>query len=697
MTLKHLLAPSVMAISLSLAACNNAGTDAVKEVTTKTAAKVEAVATQPVLGSFGIATENMDKSVKPGDNFFKYVNGTWLKNTEIPADKSTYGAFTKLRDLSDDRVKVIIEEAAAKDAPDGSEEQKIGDFYAALMDMDKINAAGMAPIEADLVKIAAVSTKEEAAVLMGDPSMGVRAPVGGWVDVDVKDVDNYIFYLTQSGLGMPNRDYYLDEGEKSDELRAAYVKYLRAMLTAAGDDNPLGSARKIMAFETAMARSHWTNTKRRNRSLTYNKMSLDELKAYAPGFPWDSMLEASGISDQKTFVVRENDAIKGLAKTFGSTDLETIKAYMTANYVGSMAAFLPAKIDNARFDFYGKALSGTEVQQERWKRAVSQIDGTMGEMVGKVYVEKHFPPAAKKEMDKLIENLRAAFKDGIDNLEWMDAKTKVEAQDKLAKFNPKIGYPDEWTDYSELKVDRDDLIGTVKSANEWSWKDNISKLGGPIDRNEWGMNPQTVNAYYRASLNEIVFPAAILQAPFFDPAADPAVNYGGIGAVIGHEMGHGFDDQGRKTDGNGVQRDWWTEEDGKAFEKLSGALADQYSEFEPLPGLKLNGKLTLGENIGDLTGITMGYAAYKRSLNGKEAPIIDGMTGDQRFFLAYGQIWQRKFREEAMRTQVKNGPHSPGEYRANGIVRNFDAWYEAFNVQPGDALYLPPEKRVKIW
>jgi len=345
MTLKHLLAPSVMALSLSLAACNNSATDAVKETT----AEIEAVAAKPVLGSFGIATENMDKSVKPGDNFFKYVNGTWLKNTEIPADKSSYGAFTTLRDLSDERVKVIIEEAAAKDAPDGSEEQKIGDFYAAF----------------------------------------------GWVDVDVKDVDNYIFYLTQSGLGMPNRDYYLDEGEKSDELRAAYVKYLRAMLTAADDENPLGSARKIMAFETAMARSHWTNTKRRNRSLTYNKMSLDELKAYAPGFPWDSMLEASGISDQKTFVVRENDAIKGLAKTFGATDLETIKAYMTANYVGSMAAYLPAKIDNARFDFYGKALRGTEVQQERWKRAVNQIDGTMGEMVGKVYVEKHFPPVER--------------------------------------------------------------------------------------------------------------------------------------------------------------------------------------------------------------------------------------------------------------------------------------------------------------
>lgn len=693
MTMKHFLAPSLLALTLSLAACNNAGT----QTDAKDAPKAEAVAAKAVLGSFGIATENMDLSVKPGDDFFAYVNGTWLKNTEIPADKSSYGAFTTLRDLSDARVKDIIEEASAKEAAPGSEEQKIGDFYAAFMDMDSINAAGMTPVAEDLAKINAVTTKEDVARLMGDPSMGIRAPVGGWVDVDVKDVENYIFYMTQSGLGMPNRDYYLDEGEKSDALRAAYVTYLRAMLDAAGDENPLGNARKVMAFETAMARSHWTNTKRRNRSLTYNKMSLGELKTYAAGFPWDAMLSASGLSGQDTFIVRENDAIKGLASTFDRTDIDTIKAYMKAHYVGGMAAYLPSEIDNARFAFYGKALRGTEVQQERWKRAVGQIDGTMGEMVGKVYVKKHFPPVAKQEMDKLIENLRAAFKDGIDNLDWMDAATKVEAQDKLAKFTPKIGYPDEWTDYSELKVDRNDLIGTIKSASVWSWNDNISKLGGPIDRSEWGMNPQTVNAYYRPSLNEIVFPAAILQAPFFDAAADPAVNYGGIGAVIGHEMGHGFDDQGRKTDGNGEQRDWWTEEDGKAFESLSGALADQYDEFEPLPGENLNGKLTMGENIGDLTGITMGYAAYKRSLNGKEAPIIDGMTGDQRFFLAYGQIWQRKFREEAMRTQIKNGPHSPGQYRANGIVRNFDAWYDAFDVQPGDALYLPPEKRVKIW
>lgn len=690
MTLKKIIAPSLLAMTLALGACGQA-------TAPTEAPKVETVAAKPTLGTFGVELENMDTSVKPGDNFFYYVNGTWLANTPIPDDKSSYGAFTKLNDLSNERVKTIIENAAAKNAPKGSEEQKFGDFYAAFMDTDAIEAAGLTPIAADLAAIRGVKTHAEAAALMGDPSMGISAPVGGWVDVDVKSIENYIFYMGQSGLGLPNRDYYLDTDEKSVAIREDYVTYLTAMLSEAGVDNPAARAAQVMAFETEMAKVHWEPAKSRNRSLTYNKMTMDKMKAYAPGFPWDAMLGAAGLSGEREFILRQNDAIQGLAAIFGQTDIEVLRDYMTKSYMGSMAAYLPARIDNARFAFYGTALRGTKVQQERWERAVGQIDGTMGEMVGKVYVEKHFPPAAKKEMDALIENLRAAFKDGIDNLEWMEDATKVQAQDKLAKFTPKIGYPDEWTDYSALEVDRNNLIGTVKSANAWRWNDMVSKLGGPIDRGEWGMNPQTVNAYYRPSLNEIVFPAAILQAPFFDPAADPAVNYGGIGAVIGHEMGHGFDDQGRKTDGNGEQRDWWTEADGKGFEARAGALAAQYSSFEPLPGEPLNGELTLGENIGDLTGITMAYKAYQRSLGGKPAPVIDGMTGDQRFFLAYGQIWQRKFTEEALRTQIKNGPHSPGEFRANGIVRNFDAWYEAFNVQPGDALYLPPEKRVKIW
>jgi len=687
MKLKLLLVSSLAA--LTLAACNPADQGSTETVQTQT--------TQAVLGDWGVALDGMNTSVKPGDNFFHYVNGAWIDRTEIPADKSNYGSFTALADLSDERVKKIIEDSAAMNAKKGTEEQKIGDFYAAFMDLDAIEAAGLEPVKADLARIAAVSTHEDVADLMGDPTLGVRSPIAGWVDVDVKDVENYIFYVTQAGLGMPNRDYYLDKDEKSVERRKAYLAYLTTMLTEAGLDNPVARAKTVLRFETQMASVHWTPTERRDRDKTYNKMSLDQIKKLAGGFPWDNMLAASGLDGQSEFVIRENTAIRGLGRLFERADVEVLKNYMTAHYMGGMAAYLPKRIDEANFAFYGTALRGTEQQRDRWKRGVSQIDRNMGEMVGKVYVKRHFPEVAETEMDKLIENLRAAFKEGIDNLEWMGPETKVQAQDKLAKFNPKIGYPKEWTDYSTLQVDRNDLIGTIKSANAWQWNDMIGKLGGPIDRGEWGMNPQTVNAYYRPSLNEIVFPAAILQAPFFDPNADAAVNYGGIGAVIGHEMGHGFDDQGRKVNGNGEQKDWWSESDAEAFKARSGELVSQFNQFEPLPGYTVNGELTLGENIGDLTGLTMAYAAYKKSLNGKEAPVIDGFTGDQRFFLAYGQIWQRKFREAELINRVKTDPHSPGEYRANGIVRNFDAWYEAFDVQPGDALYLPPEKRVKIW
>ncbi len=700
MKLKHLIVPSLLVISL--AACEAPSKSELAEKdTTETASKVEktvkkAMKTTPDLGTFGIDLTAMDKSVKPGDDFFQYVNGTWLRDTPIPADKSRFGSFDLLRDRSDENVKAIIEAASAKKAAKGTEEQKIGDFYAAYMDTDTIEAKGLSPIRADLDRIASVQSLDDIGAIMGDPTMPVNAIISGWVDVDVKDIENYIFYVTQSGLGM-GRDYYLDEGDDFDRYRAGYTDMLETMLAESGADDARARAEAVMAFETALAKVHWEPKKRRQRELTYNKMTTDEMKAFAPEFPWNAMLKATGLNKQKAFVVRETDAIQNSAKIFAETPLPILKDYLTAHYMLGHAAYLPKRIDEASFEFYGKTLRGQEQQRDRWKRAVSQIDGYMGEMVGKVYVDKHFPPASKAQMSDLVENLRAVFKDGIDNLEWMSDDTKVEAQYKLRKFNPKIGYPDEWTDYSTLSVDRDDLIGTVKSANAWQFNDMLSKLGGPIDRGEWGMNPQTVNAYYRPSLNEIVFPAAILQAPFFDPNADPAVNYGGIGAVIGHEMGHGFDDQGRKTDGNGEQRDWWTEGDAEAYKARAAALAEQYSQFEPLPGEFVNGELSLGENIGDLTGVTMAYAAYKRSLGGKEAPVIDGLTGDQRFFLAYAQIWKGKYRDDAMRSQIKNGPHSPVEYRANGIVRNFDAWYEAFDVQPGDAMYIPPEKRVKIW
>ena len=702
MNLKHLLGASLFAIGVSLTACGGATSEGgaetlVNDARTAASNVKEAVAAKPTLGSFGVDLDSIDESVKPGDNFFKYVNGTWIKNTEIPADRSRYGGFGILRDLSEDRVKDIIEDTAAKNAAKGTDEQKIGDFYAAFMDEAAIEAAGMAPVQADIDKIRAVKTHKDVGALMADPALGIRSPIAPFIGIDAKDVENYIVYLTQSGLGMPNRDYYLDKGEKADAQRAAYMTFLEAMLGAAGVDNVTARAQAIMEFETKIAKVHWTPTQRRDRDKTYNKRSLDQIKSSAGGFPWDTMLQTAGLDGQTTFIVRETDAIDGTAAIFADADIDVLKDYMTVSYVSGKSAYLPKAVGDASFEFYGKTLRGTLVQRERWKRAVGQIDGTMGEIVGKVYVKEHFPESSKTQMLDLIENLRAAFKTGIDNLEWMGEETKEQAQYKLAKFNPKIGYPDVWTDYSELKVDRDDLVGTIKSASVWGWNDELKKLGGPIDRDEWGMNPQTVNAYYRSDLNEIVFPAAILQAPFFDPAADDAVNYGGIGAVIGHEMGHGFDDQGRKTNGDGVQTDWWTQEDGEAFKERADKLVAQYDAFEPLEGVNVNGRLTLGENIGDLTGITMAYNAYKNSLNGKDAPIIDGLTGDQRFFMSYAQIWQVKMREEALRNQIKTDPHSPGEYRSNGIVRNFDPWYDAFNVQPGDALYLPPEKRVKIW
>ncbi|MBL4871315.1 MAG: M13 family metallopeptidase [Robiginitomaculum sp.] len=690
MKLKYIITPSLLVLGLA------AGLTACSPKDTKTAV-VEAVVQKPELGSFGIATNYIDDTVKPGDNFFKYVNGGWIKNTEIPADKSNYGSFTVLADRSETQVKAIIEDASNTRSKMGTPEQKIGDLYAAFMDTDAIDAAGIGAISDDLAKINELKDHSAVATLMGDPSMSLNSIVGGWVTVDSKDIEHNIFYMTQSGLGMPNRGYYLDEDDKSVGLRAKYMTFLKAMLSASGADDVDARASAVMAFETEIAKTHWAPTKRRNRDLTYNKMTMAELIDYAPGFDWQATADASGVGAQKAFVIRETDALQGSAKVFADTPLNVIKDYLTAHYISANSAYLPSAIDAESFAFYGQALRGTKEQRARWKRGVRQVSGTLGEMIGQVYVKRHFKPAAKSQMDALVVNLRSAFKDGIDNLEWMGAETKVEAQDKLAKFYPKIGYPKKWIDYSSMNIDRNDLIGTIKSSNVWAWNEMISELGKPIDREKWGMTPQTVNAYYNPGLNEIVFPAAILQAPFFDPNADAAVNYGGIGAVIGHEMGHGFDDQGSKSDGNGQQRDWWTESDKAAFKVKTNALVAQYAAFEPLEGLFVNGELTLGENIGDLTGITMAYAAYKKSLGGKEDKIIDGFTGDQRFFMSYGQIWQRKFRDEALRNRIKTDPHSPGEYRANGIVRNFDPWYAAFNVQPGDALYLAPEDRVKIW
>ena len=679
MTFKKAMGASFAVIALTLAACDNAAEK------------------QPaVLGTFGIAIDNMDMAVQPGENFYEYVNGGWLAKTEIPSDRARYGAFSVLSDRAEKRVREIIETAANSENP-SADEKRIGDFYNAYLNTDRIEELGLTPIQGDIDRIRAAETKDDILKLMADTSLGLDAPVSPYVYIDAKDNDQYIVYLTQSGLSLPNRDYYFDDSIRGLSILAGYEKLAEAMLTEAGVDNASARAEAIIAFETALAEGHWTRVKQRDRDLTYNKMSVSDLKKAAPGIDWSAMLDELGLGGQDTVILREKSAIIGAANVFADTPLDVLKDYLTVSLMNSNSAYLPKRIDDASFEFYGKTLRGQQEQRPRWKRAVSAVNGTLGEVVGKVYVKEHFPPDSKTQMNELVENLRASFKDGIEGLDWMADETKEQAQYKLKKFNPKIGYPDKWESYTGLTVDAEDLIGTIKSARKWEWEDSIGQIGQPIDRDEWGMTPQTVNAYYNSILNEIVFPAAILDAPFFDPNADPAVNYGGIGAVIGHEMGHGFDDQGRKSDGDGVQRDWWTAEDATAYEGRAKALADQYSQFEPLPGENLDGNLGLGENIGDLTGVTMAYDAYKRSLNGKEAPVIDGFTGDQRFFMAWAQVWAIKWKDEALSAQIKNGPHSPGEFRANGIVRNFGPWYDAFDIKPGDPMYIPPEERVKIW
>jgi len=651
---------------------------------------------KPKFGSSGIAVAHMDSSVKPGDNFFEYVSGTWIKNLEIPADKSRFGAMTTLIDQSNLRVKAIIETAAAKENP-STEEKRIGDFYNAYMNVDRLEDLGLGPLDPVMKQIADTQTRSDILELMVDPSIGLGGPISPFVYIDFKQNDQNAVYLSQSGLGLPNRDYYLDADSNSEDIRAAYVDYLETTLTEANVKLPRASAEAVLAFETALAKGHWSRVQRRDRNKMYNKMTRTELNAYAPDISWDVIFNRLDINGEQSFILREKDAIRNAGTVLSKTDMNTLRDYLRVKLISNHADYLPKRINQAHFQFFEQRLRGSKEQRPRWKRAVAEVNGTLGEIVGQVYVAKHFPESSKAQMEILVENIRTAFREGIDDLDWMGDETKAQAQYKLARFNAKIGYPDKWETYEGLSINSEDLFGTIQSARAWDWEEQRSRLGQPIDRNKWSMPPQRVNAYYSSVLNEIVFPAAILDAPYFDPNADAAVNYGGIGGIIGHEMGHGFDDQGRKSDGDGLQRDWWTKADAQAYEVRANALAEQYSLFEPIPGEPLDGRLGLGENIGDLTGVTMAYKAYKKSLKGEEAPIIDGLTGDQRFFMAWAQVWAIKWREPALRGQIKNGPHSPGEFRVNGVVRNFGPWYDAFDISPEDAMYLPPEKRVEIW
>jgi predicted metalloendopeptidase len=649
----------------------------------------------------GIETQYIDQGVRVQDDFFGHLNGKWLQTTEIPSDRTSWGTFIKLRDDTQGQIRGIVEADQKKPGKKaGSDEQKIGDLYTSFMDEKKLDALGTKPLAGELQRIRALKDKRGVPALVAHLSqIGVATPYGIGVAQDAKESTKYATYIRQGGLGLPDRDYYLKMDDKRMAgIKAKYEQHVANMLALAGNKDAAAKAKAIVAFETELAQVQWNRVELRDPNKSYNKMSVDELAKLAPDYDWKAALGAAGIGNKADYViVGQPSYITGFNAVLGKTDLDTVKAYFQWQLLREYAPYLSKNFVDERFDFYGKTLSGVKEMEPRWKRGVNTVEGALGEALGREYTAQYFPPARKARMEELVKNVLAAYKESIDKLDWMGPETKKEAQAKLAKFNPKIGYPNKWRDYAKLAIKKDDLVGNVMRTATFERNRNIAKLGKPIDREEWGMTPQTINAYYNSRLNEIVFPAAILQPPFFNAAADDAVNYGAIGAVIGHEIGHGFDDKGSQSDGDGNLRNWWTKEDEARFKAKTDMLVKQYDAFEPVPGYHVNGALTLGENIGDNSGLAIAYKAYKISLHGKEAPVIDGLTGDQRFFMGFGQVWRSKMRDEAQINQVKTDPHSPGQFRANGTLRNQAAFYEAFGVKEGDKMYLKPEDRVTIW
>ena len=651
---------------------------------------------KPRFAPWGVDLTAMDSSVKPGDDFFAYVNGGWDKRTQIAADRTFVGIDSVLNDQLDRDVRAIVEDMAKDSANSGPLGQQVGDFYASWMDEAAIAAKGTAPLKPHLDRIAAVKDKAELAELFA--VTGYPSPIGIAIFPDLSDPTTYGVYAGQGGLGMPNRDYYLLEGAKYDAYRTAYKAYLTKLQQLAGISDAAAKAERVFALETAIAKVHWKPEDSRDVAKIYNPMDRAKLAAFAPQLHWDRALPKAGLGDVKTVVVTETTAVQEIAKLVDSVPLETWKEYEAVHFISGHASYLTKDFDQARFDFYSKTLRDVPNQRDRWKRGVDIVNGALGEAVGQIYVQRHYPPEASRQMGELITNFRAALQEKIENNSWMDAATKKEAQAKLATFDPRTGHPAKYIDYSTLKVDRGDLFGNVLRSGQFEWNLLLERMKKPVDRSLWGMTPQTNNAYYDPTQNQITFPAGILQPPYFDPNADPAANYGSIGATIGHEIGHGFDDQGRKFDGSGKLRDWWTEASAKQYESRAAALVKQYDSYEPIPGVHIKGQLTLGENIGDLGGLEVAHAAYRRYVaKHGEPPVIGGLTGDQRFFIAYGYSWQRKNREGALRAQLLTDPHSPAMYRVNGVVRNMDEWYKAFNVKPGDKMYLAPEQRVRIW
>lgn len=647
-------------------------------------------ALKPQYGTYGFDTVGMDRTVVPGDNFYLFADGAWVKNTPIPADKSNFGMFTVLEDLSRDRTRQIIEDQA-KDP-----NSRIGNAYASFMDQAAIDAKGLAPFNPWLNEVRSIKSKAGLAALYSDADrLGITIPYRVFIGQDRKASDQYALNVIQGGLGMPDRDYYLSNDPKLAETKAKYLQHLTNMLTLAGEPNAAVRAKAILDFETKIAKVHWTRAESRDANKTYNKMSLEDVRKFDPGFDFPGLAKGIGANVDQVIVFQPS-SFKGIAALIGSTPLPVLRDQLLVRSLDGYSAYLPQKFDAESFAFYGTTLNGTPQQEERWKRAVDFTVGALGDDVSKLYVAKYFPPETKAAADQLVHNIIAAMDRRIDKLDWMSAQTKAKAHAKLAAFTPKIGYPSQWRDMTGLVIERNDVLANAMRSNRFDHEYEIGKLGGPIRRWEWGMTPMTINAYSNPTMVEIVFPAAILQPPFFDPNADPAVNYGGIGAVIGHEMSHQFDDQGAKYDLHGNLVDWWTPADAANFQSRLDRLGAQYDAYEPLPGFHVQGKLTMGENVADLAGLTVAHDAYIASLDGRAPPVIDGTTGDQRFYLGWAQVWRRNYREPNLRQRLLTDPHSPSEQRV-ATVRNLDPWYPAFNVQVGQKMYLAPADRVRIW